>query len=184
MPIDSLLSSLGNPLRAKLLLEIHARGQATAKQLGERFYDIPQPTLYRHLKRMHEEGVLRVAGERRVRGTLEKAYALQDDLEAGVQEMLQKNDGELYLRLFTQYMLGVAAEFQEYAARPGIDILRDGSGFTLAPVYATTEELTKTLTQIGALLQPLLANEPGGERRLHNLCIITTPPKAKPNEKE
>lgn len=48
---DQLMDCITNPVKCKLLLEIHARGKATAKYLADIYHDIPQATLYRHLKK-------------------------------------------------------------------------------------------------------------------------------------
>ena len=47
-----LMECITNPVKCKLLLEIHSKGKATAKQLADIYTDIPQATLYRHLKKM------------------------------------------------------------------------------------------------------------------------------------
>ncbi|MDR3344412.1 MAG: helix-turn-helix domain-containing protein [Oscillospiraceae bacterium] len=175
--IESLLISLANPARAKLLLDIYAEKQLTAKQLAEKYPDIPQATLYRHLKAMLTDGILKVAEERPIRGTVEKVYAPDMDLAADVTKMLDSNDGEMYFQLLTYYTMGIMQEFKEYAKRKNIDIKKDGSGFTVAPIYATTEEIEAALVKIGEILIPLYHNKSGEGRKLHNLCIITTPPK-------
>ena len=46
-----LMECITNPVKCKLLLEIHSKGKATAKQLAHIYTDIPQATLYRHLKK-------------------------------------------------------------------------------------------------------------------------------------
>lgn len=48
---DQLMECITNPVKCKLLLEIHSQGKATAKHLADIYNDIPQATLYRHLKK-------------------------------------------------------------------------------------------------------------------------------------
>ena len=67
-----LMECITNPVKCKLLLEIHSKGKATAKQLADIYTDIPQATLYRHLKKMLSDGILQVVEETQVRGTVEK----------------------------------------------------------------------------------------------------------------
>ena len=175
---DKMLACLTDPIKAKILLEVFEQKQATAKQLSEKYNQIPQTTLYRHLNKMLEDGILKIAEEHPVRGAVEKVYAIGFDFEGNVQNMMETNDGKMFLQFFTQYMLGIMREFQDYTEKDDINLAGDGAGFTVAPIYATTQELTEALMKIGEeIIQPLFKNTPGGERQLRNFCIITTPPK-------
>jgi hypothetical protein len=126
---------------------------------------------------MLDDGIIKVVEENQIRGTVEKVYSLGFDYEKSVKKIADENDGETYLQIITQNMLGILHEFQEYTQKPNIDLVGDGSGLSLAPVYATVEELTEALVKIGDILLSLKANQPNGKRKLHNFCIITTPPK-------
>ena len=80
--IDKIMDCIANPVKCKLLIEIYSHGQATAKYLSDKFDDIPQATLYRNLKKMLSDGLLKVIEETQVRGTVEKTYALAFDLNS------------------------------------------------------------------------------------------------------
>jgi len=175
---EDLFSCLSDPVKAKLILEFNKQNQATAKQLAEIHSGIPQATLYRHLKKMLADGVLKVVSENRIRGTVEKVYALAFDPADDIGKMLHENDGKMYLQIVTRQVLGILQEFREYTSGTGIDLERDGSGILVTPVYATAEELKEAITKISETLMSLYNNPADGERRLHNICIITTPPKA------
>ena len=175
---DQMFLSLGDPLRVRIIMEIQDKGQATASQLLAALEQVPQATLYRHLKKMLADGILKIASENPIRGTVEKVYALGYDLEGDIKKRLMENDGKLYLQMATQYILGILREFQEYADRQDIDITHDGSGFSVAPVYATQEELKEALARIAEVITALGSNPPDGKRQLRNLCIIATPPKS------
>jgi len=176
MDSGTTIEALANPRQAKILMEIYAHKQMTAKQLSDRFPEIPVATLYRNLKKMCDHGVLQVVETRPRRGTVEKVYAATASFELDTETMVTANNGQAYAELFTQYALGIMNEFRAYASRPGIDILHDGSGFTVNPVYATLDELTDALMKIREVLAPLVNNPPSDNRKLHNICIITTPP--------
>ncbi len=141
--------------------------------------EIPQATLYRHLGGMVEKGAIRVAREQKKRALYEKVYAVTGDFQADVNEMLKQNRGDLYAALFFQYMMVFYRDFQAYALRPDIDIAKDGSGFSMGPVYATDEELGQTMKEIGALLETLRGNlnKPAPGRKLRTVGLILSPPK-------
>jgi DNA-binding HxlR family transcriptional regulator len=173
---DKTMDCLTNPIKCKLLLEIHAKGQATTKQLSEIYNDIPSATLYRYLKRMTDDGVLKVVEENQIRGTVEKTYALAIDLSEGMKDMLDDNAGEAYMHMFMNYVLGFIKQFQEYCKRPDINIVEDKSGFSLAPIYATDEELERAVMGYAKIIKPLLDNPPAPKRKLRTLGLIVTPP--------
>jgi len=174
---DKLFSHMGNPIKAKLILEIHAVKQATADQLSKKFTEIPQATLYRHLRKMLEDGILKIAGENRIRGTVEKVYALGFDFDGRVHDMLTENDGDTFLQFIAQYLQGILREFQEYALREDIDLAGDGLFHSVKPFYATKEELGEALAKMNGIIEALCAIPPGKGRKLRNFCNFVTPPK-------
>ena len=69
---DKIMECITNPVKCKLLLEIYSQGQATAKHLSDTLGDVPQATLYRNLKKMLSDGILKVVDETPIRGTIGK----------------------------------------------------------------------------------------------------------------
>ncbi len=165
-----------HPIKCKLLLELYSAGKATAKQLAEIYNDIPQATLYRYLKRMTNDGILKVVEENQVRGTVEKTYAVAIDLDSSGQELIGTNAGDAYMQMFMQYFFGFIKRFQEYCKKPDIDIPKDQSGFSLAPIYATDEELASAIDEYAKIIQPLYKNKPTPDRKLRTLGLIISPP--------
>ena len=172
-----LMECLSNPVMCRLLIEIEEQEQATAKKLAKIYPDIPQATLYRYLSRMLKDDVLKVVEENKIRGTIEKVYALNYALEIDKLDMLKENAGEDYFRIFTQYAMGIMREFQEYTERSDINIPADGSGFWSTPLYLSKKEVEEVAVKIQDVLNPLLENTPTGDRQLHNIDVIITPPK-------
>lgn len=168
-----------HPVQSKLFMEVHTRGETTAGDLAQALPDIPQATLYRHLGKMVEAGVLKIADQRKKRALFEKVYAVGIDFNADLNALLEQNRGDVYAALFFQFMMVFYQEFQAYAHREGIDIAKDGSGFSMGPIIATNEELAQTMTEIGALIEKLRNNAltPGSGRRMHTIGLIVSPPK-------
>ena len=145
---DKLMDCIINPVKCKLLLEIHSRGKATAKHLSDTYSDIPPATLYRHLKKM---------------------------LSDGMETMLEENSGELYMQYFMQYMIGFAKQFQQYCQSPNINIKEDMTGFSLSPLYLSDQELTSLVTDISHIIRNVKDNKPNPERKLRTIGIIISP---------
>ena len=174
---EKLLSSITNPIKCKLLIEINSKKTATAKSLCETYPDIPQATLYRYLNKMLKEGIIKVVEENQIRGTIEKVYSLNFDFKKELQENTTNFTGKTYMQLVMQYMLGLLNEFREYTSQSDIDIANDGSGFTLYPVYLSSEEIHELAEKFSDLLQPYREHKNNSERNLHSIAFIITPPK-------
>lgn len=171
---EKLMECIANPLRFRLLVEIMKHGKTTAKYLSETCDDIPQTSLYRNLKRMTADGLLKIVSETQIRGTVEKTYELSFDMK-DPQEILSQNSGSLYMQMFLQYILLFSKKFQSYCESPDIDIKKDMSGFSVNYVYATDEELKKAIQSISNILEPLQNNRPGKDRKLRDIGIIISP---------
>lgn len=174
---DKFFLYLSEPLNAKLILEIYEQKQVTTTQLSEKFNEIPQATLYRRLQKMLADNILKIASENHIRGTVEKVYSLSLDIDESKQQLYEANNGEAYMSYIMHYMMGILQEFQKYTAKENINLKDDGIGFSIAPIYATHEELQEARVKIGEIFTSLHNNKPSEGRKLHNLCIITTPPK-------
>lgn len=172
-----LMEVMTNPVKCKLLFEIKSCEKTTAKHLSERFSDIPPATLYRYLKKMTSDGILKIVDENPIRGTIEKTYSVAIDLTAEGTKTI--NNGEAYMQAFTQYVLGFMKLFQEYCNEDNIDIEKDKSGFSLAPLYLTNKELEKLMTDIHDIIKPYRNNEPAKNRKLHSIGVIVSPPNKK-----
>ena len=170
---DKIMECITNPVKCKLLLEIYSQERATAKHLSDVLSDIPQATLYRNLKKMLNDGLIKVVEKKQVRGTVESTYALALNLNSEFEAILAENSGPLYMQLFMQYFLGFAKQFREYCKSPNIDIKKDMSGFSLSHLYLSDEELTELMKNI---IKTVEKNEPKTERKLRTLGIIVTPP--------
>lgn len=171
---EKIIECISNTMKYKLLMEIMKSGEATAKYLAKKCDDIPQTTLYRNLKRMTEDGLLKIVNETQIRGTVEKTYALTFD-PSDPQSMFGQNSGEMYMHMFLQYIFIFIKQFQTYCDTPGIDIINDKSGFSLSHVYLSDDELEDVVTSIEKILYPLQDNKPSIDRKLRTIGLIISP---------
>ena len=173
---EKLMEYLTNPVKNKLIIEVVSKGTATAKELAFVSKDLPQATRYRYLKKMVEDGVLVVVEERKVRNVTEKVYAMGIDLNVHVEKMIAENSGEAYLAMFQQFTMGLLKEFSTYSRRDDIDLANDGSGFRVASICASVEELEALSKSIWALIAPYKDRELTPERKNRSVAVIFTPP--------
>ncbi|MGW0436657.1 helix-turn-helix domain-containing protein [Micromonospora sp. NPDC003197] len=174
MPRERWADLVLHPVRIRILRAV-AGGQLTTHDLVELLPDIPQATLYRHLATLVNAALLDVVEERKVRGAVERVYALPEQGSALDASTLATATAEEHERYFTAFVSSLLSEFSRYLARERIDFAADGVGYHQLVMHLTDAELGQFAAGLNALIQPLLANEPGNGRVPRLLATILLP---------
>lgn len=178
LDVDSIMDCLGNPMKIRIMIMIKENGPMTPKEMLSKDRKLPQASLYRALKSMEEEEVIVTVAESKVRAVIEKRYSLNDELKGRIDEMVRRNDGDCYFKLFMNFAFSLMRRFQDYAQREDIDIGRDGSGFFAVPVYATEEELKALYTKLLETIAPY-QKRASDAQAVHTLAMVLTPPETR-----
>lgn len=164
-----------HPLRMRIILAI-ARGEsATAGELAAEMPDVPPATLYRHLNALRRGGILDVSGERRVRGAIERRYALQPRAADITAADLAGASREDHLRWFAMFLAGLIGAYARYLDRGEPDLVRDGVGYREVLVHLSDDEVGPLSAALNGALQPFLAR-PAGEGRTPRLLATVFMP--------
>lgn len=112
--------------------------------------------------------MLRVVSERRVRGTVERTYALRLErsrLSAGELAGLSRED---HLQTFMSFLAGLLADYERYLADREPDLERDGVSYSMNAVWLSDEEYAAFLRDVVSIVEPRtkLTAGPGRSRRL------------------
>lgn len=163
-----------HPVRLRIILAVAGR-EITAQELANDLPDIPQATLYRNINTLAAAGILAVVQERRVRNTIEKTYALQDqNLELTVED-LEDAQPEDYIRLFTEYLGLQLGYYVRYIQQGKVDPVRDHVNFHMFPVYLSEAEVQSLGQDVNAALLPYTQNKLSPERRRYILGMLFLP---------
>lgn len=165
-----------HPVRMRVIMALAGR-QMTVRQISALLPDVPSATLYRHLNTMTAGGILTVVEENRVRGTVEKVYALASPqaghLGAGDVANLTKDE---HMQLFTAFVVTLLGDFARYLnSRDPIDPAKDFVGFHKYPLYLSDEELRAFVQELNALFIRFAASPHAPERTRRLLSLITMP---------
>lgn len=164
-----------HPVRMRILQALVRGERMTAQQLQERLGDVPQATLYRHLKRMLEAGVLAIAEEIPNRGTLEKVYMLPANAARLTSEDIQQATPDDHLTFFMNYLAHLLGEYARYVHHPGSEVVRDGVSYRQYAAYLSDEENLELINKIRELIMKAMENEPNNDRRRRLLSFIDFP---------
>lgn len=167
-----------HPHRMRIIQALLGHPRLTTADLRAAMPDVPPATLYRHLGTLIDAGVVDVVEERKVRGAVERTYALGgtaayvDGAEARTMTVEQHRQAFL---LFVSTLLG---DFERYLERGDIDLERDLVGYRQVPLQLTDEELVQMLGDLNAALLPWVqrAPSPGAQRRIFTTVLMPTDP--------
>lgn len=171
-----------HPVRLRIVQTFLGDRALTTSQLAAELDDVPAASLYRHVALLAEAGVLRVAAERRVRGTIERTYTLAAAAASISPTELAAMTPEEHSQAFLAFTAGLMADFDRYLASGTPDLVRDGVGYTLNAVWLTDAEFLEFARDLAMVYQPRLATAPGQgrTRRIVANVIIPAPDSSAP----
>jgi Helix-turn-helix domain len=164
-----------HPVRLRIVQAFLGDRALTTSALSAEMADVPAASLYRHVARLVDAGVLAIVAERRVRGALERTYVLRLSAASIGLDQLEKMTADDHRQAFLAYVAGLLGNFDRYLARGDIDLLRDGVSYRLAGLWLDDTEFTEMLRELARVLQPRLANPPRAGRKRRILGTVLLP---------
>lgn len=157
-----------HPVRLRILQAFLGDRSLTTGGLAAELADIPAASLYRHVARLVDAGVLVVTAERRVRGAVERTYELRLAAARVGPDELDGLTADDHRQAFMAYIAGLLGDFDRYLTRGDIDLVRDGVSYSLIALWLDDQEYADLHAQIATMLAPLRANQarPGRRRRI------------------
>lgn len=171
-----------HPVRIRIVQTVSDGGQYTVQQIGEVLQDVPQATLYRHLRTLAEAGFLQVVGERRAGGAMERVYSIVRDAVVLTADDLAQASRDDHMQYFTTFCMTLLSECSQYLQRPEIDPERDGFGYRSASLHLNDEELREVATAIRRAVEPYIHRPPSPDRRRILLSTILIPQQSLPDK--
>ena len=173
---EKLIECLTNPAKSQLLRAINEQGRATTKELAQVTRKLPQTTLYRYLKQMLTDGLIKVVEENRIRNVNEKVYGMAIDFDAELNKIAEDTTGATFIAQFQLFANGLLEEFQNHLDDNEIPTSGFAFGFGMLPIHVTNDEAWELYKKIEELLQPYHNNPLTNDRQLRNFAMILTPP--------
>ncbi len=176
-----------HPVRMRIIQTLIGDRKLTVHQISEHLPDVPQATMYRHLNKLLEGGILKIVEENQIRGTIEKVYSLSDSTSPMTKEDIENATKEDYFKYFFTFLLNLLGEYEKYFNQETYDMFKDGVTFRQASIYLSDEEFADLMKEINTSLVKVLENKPKKGRRLRTVATIVIPEalkKKKMEEKE
>jgi len=164
---------LVHPLRLRIVGALSGRS-LTTKKLSKVLHDVPQATLYRHVRGLVTSGMLEVSDQRTVNGIVESTYRLVPGAAHVDREEFAALRPDDHLRLFSMFAGAQLVEAQHYFAQASYDTTRQGMTYFRAGLLLTDEEAQRLRVELLALAEKF-ASRPGPERRMRTLSVSLIP---------
>lgn len=161
-----------HPVRLRIVQAFLGERPLTTSELSAELSDVPSASLYRHVARLVDAGVLQVVSERRVRGALERTYMLRLAAASIGPDEIASMSADEHRQAFMAFVAGLLADVDRYLQREDADPLRDGVGYRLAGMWLDDAEYADLLRDLVRMLQPRLANAPRKGRRRRILATV------------
>ena len=171
-----------HPVRLRIIQAFLGDRALTTADLRKELPDVPPASLYRHVARLVDAGVLGVVSERRVRGALERTYVLRLTAAAINLDELERMTREEHRHAFMAFVAGLLGDFDRYLSRENIDLVRDGVSYRMAALWLDDAELAELARDMLRVLQPRAANPPRPGRRRRILGTVLIPGEDAPEQ--
>jgi hypothetical protein len=157
-----------HPVRLRIVRAFLGDRALTTSDLAAELADVPAASLYRHVARLVDAGVLAVVAERRVRGALERTYVLRVTAATVGLDEISAMSADDHRQAFMSFVAGLLGDFDRYLARGEIDFLRDGVGYRMTALWLDDDEHREMLRE------PRVANppRPGRKRRILGYVLL------------
>ncbi len=155
-----------NPIRQRIFQYFLLHETGTVKELKKALSDIPNASLYRHIKILADHSILIVVGENRIRGTVESVYRLNKDALATEDE----NGNAVQMSL-----LSICASFARYFAGGNADPKRDMLLLTNCTLLLTDEEFSGFLSEINEIALRYMKVETTEGSKTRQITLISAP---------
>ncbi|MBV9944396.1 MAG: helix-turn-helix domain-containing protein [Solirubrobacterales bacterium] len=164
-----------HPVRLRIIRAFLGERALTTGDLRRELPDVPPASLYRHVARLVEAGVLSVVSERRVRGALERTYVLRVAAASINLDELERMTRQDHRQAFMAFVAGLLGDFDRYLNRDDIDLARDGVSYRMAGLWLDDAEMADLARELARVIQPRAANPPRRGRRRRILGFVLLP---------
>lgn len=167
-----------HPVRFRIMQSLLSGQRLTAQEIGRILEDVPQATLYRHINKLVEGGLVVVVDKQQIRGTTEKTFAVPD-VRVGVIRDVSTMTSDDLMRTFMMFVASLIDDYDRYLKQDTYDLVADGVSYRKATLYLSDEEFQKVTKVIRETLEGGMKNEPRADRsrRVFSTIIMPEPKK-------
>lgn len=173
---ESKTDILLHPVRLRIIMCLAARPRLTPQQIGRILSDVPQATLYRHIRTLSDAGIIEVVEERPTGGATERVYALADQAGYLTEDDMKhatKDDHMQYFMMFCANLLRLFGSYLHHTEE--ISFARDRVGYHTRMMHLTDDEFVAFVTDLQNVLARYITNEARPDRKPLTFSSVLIP---------
>lgn len=152
---------LMHPVRVRILQYLSVHKKASVNEMINSLADVSKASIYNHIKILETNQLVEVVQENRIRGTVEKIYALKK---------LENNNDFNAIMTFILSLLWDFQQYYEEKGNPAKDMLFAGRDYLML----TDEEYREFMGKYDELCKDYFGKNSAGAK-LRNVSIISAP---------
>jgi predicted ArsR family transcriptional regulator len=164
-----------HPVRLRIVQAFLGDRALTTGALAAELTDVPPATLYRHVARLVDAGVLQVVHQESVRGAVERTYVLRATAALITADQVAAMSVDDMRQAFLAFVAGLLGDVDRYLARDDVDPIRDRATFRLGALWLDDDEFATLLADLMRVLGPAAANPPRAGRKRRILATVLLP---------
>lgn len=172
MEFKELTKVVMNPVRQRVIqfLLLHEKG--TPGDIQKALSDVPPASLYRHIKILFNAGCIKVVEEKKVRGTVERTYAVEKNI------LKEEPTNQELASLFYNSLLSLQSTFLHYFEQENTtkSAQEDMILLQTSTLLLSDEEYMELLKKIGSCISEVAELKPQEGRKQRRLTFISSPP--------
>lgn len=167
-----------HPVRIKIVQQLVVNGAMTTTQLREILKDIPQATLYRHVKLLYQVGIIRIAKTRKVNGKQKHVYELALEELRALQSDTDISSHEEHIQYFSTFLSVILKQATSYLTKhPPSQYQKDGFNYWYALMYLTDQEFEEVANSIDSIIKEAMTKKKTPKRKLRGYAYMYIPTK-------
>jgi len=169
-----------HPVRMKIVrvLMTNSQNGLTPLEMAKMIQDVPQATLYRHIQKLTDAGIIKVWKEEKVRAVMEKRYIVNIEDASLHPEEWKRYTIEEKLDYYSYYQLALFNQYQTYLEKIEKQNVNDKATLAMLDVRLNEpvfEEFQQELTELMKKYHKMSEEDTNQDKKNRSIGITIIP---------